>query len=365
MLKKLIIFAVVFLATASSAFAYSHRSCYDTPLRFRGATGTIGAWSGSFPAGAWRTGAQDAINKFNTHPGNYRMDMNIDTFHVSIANGESEMWFSRDDLWLAGAPAIAYYQDICIWFFGITDGYYVNEVDVLYDRAEPYTLSENKRDLWFYGGGRRPFKNVVLHEVGHGMGFSHNNYNYNIMGEDFTHLHVNGSRARAYLGEDISRGIVAHYGPKANWEDVSVSHWRYLSRAGEYSMHRKTELIGAGGELPTINIGSGEDPYVVNPGQWMFFRFTYENTGLTCHRVPVGFYLSSNDTISVFDRRISGVAFTVCPGAPDTRTFFVRLPADLPRSSPMWFGTVIDETGSVRGDRNRSNNATYIPIWVN
>lgn len=367
MIRGIAILAIAWLASAASAFAYEGRDCYGTPLRYRGTTGTVNLWSGSFPAGPWRTGALNAFNRLNTtHPGNYRLDNPIDTFNVSVGNGESEMWFTTDSLWLGGdnSPAMAHWRDICIWFFGISDGYYVNEGDVLIDPEQPWTLSELKRDDGAYGGTGRQFRTIVMHEVGHGLGFNHNNYNYNIMGDDFTHLHVNGPLARGYMGEDISAGMLAHYGPKPAWEDLSVSHWRYIGRNGEYSMHGKVDIIGAGGVLPTRFI-DGEDHFEVTPGQWLFPRFTYENTGINCHtRVLVGFYLSTNDSISTSDRRIGETRVNLCPRAPDTRTVFVRLPSDIP-AGPLWLGTIVNDDRAVTGERSTANNATYIPLWVN
>jgi hypothetical protein len=324
-------------------------------------------WSGSFPEGPWRAGALDAFNRLNTtHPANYRLDNPIDTFNVSVGNGESETWFTTDSLWLGGddSPAMAHYRDICIWFFGSDIGYYVNEVDVLIDPEQSWTLSENKRDDSGYGGPGRQFRTIFMHEVGHGLGFNHNNYNYNIMGDDWTHLHANASTVRGYMGEDISAGMLAHYGPKPGGsEDLSVSHWRYIGRNGEYSMHGKTEVIGLGGVRPIRTI-DGEDHYETTPGAWLFPRFTFENTGVNCHRTLVGFYLSSNDAISVRDRRIGEMRINVCPRAPDTRTVFVRLPADVAPGA-VWLGAIVNDDRALTGERDLFNNATYIPLWIN
>lgn len=363
MLRFFAILGAALILTSTAAEAFSRRQCYDTPLRFRGTVGTLGMWSGSFPAGSWRDGAFDGMAKFNTHPANYRLDLSVDSFHVSPGNGESEMWFTVDDLWLSNAPAIAHYYDICIWFFGITDGYYVNEVDVLFDANTNYSTSEEKRDLTNYGGPSRPFKTTMLHEVGHGTGFAHNNRNYNIMGSDPSHIHVNGAVARAYVGEDFSAGMLASYGPKAEtWEDLSVSHWRYFGVNGEYSMHRKVEVIGVGGEKPTRDI-DGEAHYDVTAGELIFFRFTYENTGRSCQNANIGFYLSGNATISNADRRIGERTTRVCPNAPDTRTHVIRLPSDI-RPGALWLGAIVNDF-SPAIDRERRNDATYIPLFVN
>ncbi|MBY0422376.1 MAG: hypothetical protein K2Q06_08740 [Parvularculaceae bacterium] len=369
MIRLLSALVLLSLFAAESANAYGHRSCGEVPLRFRGAVGTVGIWSGSFPTGGWREAAADAFVKMNDHPGNYRLDMSVDTFHVSPGNGESEMWFSADALWNGDGSAMAHYYDICVWFF--YEFYYVNEVDVIIDSRVPYTFSESKRDLWFYDtdrdgdgdlDGGRPFAPIVIHEMSHGLGFTHNDYNYNVMGEDFTHLHVNGPNARGYVGEDLAAGIVHLYGLKARYEDVAVSHWRYVGSDGEYSMHGKNEIIAF--PVGTRRVVEGEEHFDVAPNQFIVARFTFENLGLTCQNMTIGYYVSTNASISMSDRRIGGATRRVCPNAPDTRGALLRLPADLSRDRPLWLGAIVNEDGAIL-ETSRQNNATYIPMWVN
>lgn len=369
MIRVLSIVALFLALSTGSALAYGHRSCGEVPLRMRGTVGTVGIWGESFPAGGWREAAADAFTKANDHPGNFRLDMSVDTFHVSPGNGESEMWFSADALWNGDGSAMAHYYDICVWFF--YEFYYVNEVDVIIDSRVPYTFSESKRDLWFYDtdrdgdgdfDGGRPFAPIVIHELSHGLGFTHNDYNYNVMGEDFTHLHVNGPLARGYVGEDLAAGIVHLYGPKPSYEDVAVSHWRYVGSDGEYSMHGKNEVIAIPiGGRRTID---GEDYIEVAHNQVIVARFTFENLGLTCQNMAVGYYISTNESVSRADRRIFSDMRRVCPNAPDTRGVLLRLPADLPRGVPLWLGAVVNEDGAI-AERTRTNNATYLPMWVN
>lgn len=59
-----------------------------------------------------------------------------------------------------------------------------------------------------YGGGSRPFQTTAIHEFGHAAGLGHENAEYNIMGEDWTHISCNGSTYRSYVGEDANDGLV-------------------------------------------------------------------------------------------------------------------------------------------------------------
>ena len=360
---RIFAFAIcLWAAAAGAASAYSHRSCYSTPLRFRGDVGTVGVWGASFPVETgWRAGVTDAFTKVNAHPGNYRLDMGVDTYHVSPGNGESEVWFSRDHLWANEGSATAHYYDICVWFFG--EFYYVNEVDVIIDADVPWTLSENKRDIWNYGGEGRPFAPILIHELGHGLGFSHNDYSYNVMGDDFSHLNVNGSRAVGYVGEDLSAGIIAHYGPKAAWTDVAVTHWRYMGSDGEYSIHDKTDIIGAGGVLPFRDI-DGETHFDVTPGQWLFAQFTFEDLGIDCRTTTADYFFSTNATITTADRWLVQNNIALCTNRPNTRRVFIRLPADLRRGAPLWLGVVLNRARAFP-EADLTNNAAYVPLWVN
>lgn len=363
MIRLLTITLLAALGFAGPALAYGHRSCGEVPLRFRGDTGSVGIWSGSFPEGVWRDAAADAFTKINDHPGNYRLSMGVDTFHVSPGNSDSEIWFSADSLWNGDGSAMAHYYDICVWFF--YEFYYVNEVDVIIDSRVDYTPSERRRGIHFYDvdwDGGRPFQPIIIHELSHGLGFTHNNYNYNVMGDDFSHLHTNGTTAKGYVGEDLAAGIVHLYGPKASYEDVAVSHWRYAGRDGEYSMHGKNEIIAI--PIGPSRFIDGEDYFEVAPDQLVFARFTFENLGLTCQNTAIGFFVSTNSTISVGDRRIGGSTRRLCPNAPDTRGILLRLPADIPRDRQLWLGAVVNEDRAI-SETNPGNNATYIPMWVN
>jgi hypothetical protein len=74
--------------------------------------------------------------------------------------------------------------------------------------------------------------------------------------------------------------------------------------------------------------------------------------------------VSTNSTISTSDRRIGGQMRRLCPATPDTRAAFVRLPDDLPRGRQLWLGVIVNEDRAF-SEVSATNNATYIPMWVN
>jgi hypothetical protein len=289
----------------------------------------------------------------------------MDSGGVGRSNGESEIWGSTDQDVLQGAPAIAYQNWTCYWLFG--DHVHMDTVDVIFDYTAPFqwTADTVKSSLIRYTGSGRALQTTGAHELGHGMILNHVNTEYNIMGSDFEHIHVNGATATAYTGEDAADGMVFLYGARANYEDVGVVHWKYAGASGEYSDHTKTVIrSGTGGALNTINV-NGETGFRVDKGQQVRAEFTYENMGRSFQgNIATGYFISTNDTISTGDRRIGGATWNLARDNVLTTSVTLTIPGDLTSGRAYWLGVVLDEKNAIP-EAVESNNATYIPIWVN
>jgi hypothetical protein len=244
----------------------------------------------------------------------------------------------------------------------------MDEVDVIFDYGSPWqwTADTVKSSLIRYTGSLRAIQTTGAHELGHGLILNHVNTEYNIMGSDFEHIHVNGSTATAYTGEDAADGAVFLYGARSPaWEDVAVVHWKYSGPSGEYSDHTKTVIYNTSGSvLPTISI-NGETGYRVNRGQTVRAEFTYENNGAnTKTGIQTGYYISTNDLITTFDRKIGSASFTLSRDNVYTTTVNLVIPNDLTSGTNYWLGVIIDDNGAIP-ESVETNNATYIPIRVN
>ncbi len=358
-------FGTALLAAASQASAFSTKSCLGHKLRFDGNSRTVRASTTSFPAGYWQNGITDTVNKFNRNPSNFRYNLSMTSGGVGIGNGTSETWGSSDQGVLQGAPAIAYQNWTCYWLFG--DHFHMDEVDVIFDFTAPFqwTADALKSSLIRYTGTRRALQTTGAHELGHGMILNHVNTEYNIMGSDFEHIHVNGGTATAYTGEDAADAMVFLYGARPTYEDVAVVHWKYSGPSGEYSDHTKTVITNSsGGALPTVNV-AGETGFRVNRGQVVRAEFTYENNGKSFQgNIATGYFISTNDIISTGDRRIGGATWNLARDNVLTTTVNLTIPNDLAHNTAFWLGVVIDENGNI-GEAVEGNNATYIPIFVN
>ncbi|MEX0644740.1 MAG: CARDB domain-containing protein [Parvularculaceae bacterium] len=352
------------LLAAGEAAAYGYSTCLGEKLKWDSNSKQLRANNVSFPAGTWFNGISDAINKFNLNPSNFRYTLVSEGGGVGRNNGQSEAWGDTGSI-LDGAPAIAYSYWTCYWLFG--DHVHMNEVDVIFDYGSPWqwTASSNRANLIRYGGSLRPLQTTGGHEFGHGLKLNHVNYEYNIMGTDFEHIHVNGTTARAYMGEDAADGAVFLYGARSGaWEDVGVVHWKYSGASGEYSDHTKTRVLtSAGGALPTLTI-NGETGYRVSRGQSVRLELTYENMGKSLQgNVQTGYFISTNDFISTSDRRIGGASWSLGRGDVFTTTVTLTIPNDLALNTNYWIGAVVDENGAI-SEAVEWNNATYLPIRV-
>ena len=241
----------VFSSGARDASAYTPRTCLGDDITWSSNSAAMAASSVSFPAGQWRDALQTAVDRFNVNPSAFSYTLTTDSNGVALGNSANEIWGSTDSGILLGAPAIAY-----SWWTYYNNGdnvVFMNELDIIFDYGSPWqwTSSEIKSNLIRYGGTLRPMQTTALHEFGHGLKLDHINTEYNIMGADFEHIHVNGSSARAYLGEDASDGTVYLYGLDSSIrQDLGVVHWKYFGASGEYSDHTKTRLYtSTGGSL--------------------------------------------------------------------------------------------------------------------
>ncbi len=342
--------------------------CLGKKLKWDSNSVRIRASGVSFPSGSsYRTALGTVISRLNRNPSNFDFYVTYDESKVKRGNGENETWFSSDPGALKGAPAITWWWYDCVdyWIFGGKD-VELTEADVIFNVGVTWTSGIDKRAMWNYGGGARPFRTTAMHEFGHALGLAHEADEYNIMGQDWTHIHTNGDNARCYLGEDASDGTVYLYGTNSSaGEDLGVVHWRHTGHSGEYSTHDRARIFNSSNlELPKYFVND-EPIYFVNNGQTIKVEFSYENNGVNRQNpVGIGFYLSTNDLITTWDSRIGG--FSADLGRNDVWTVSrtVSLPDTLQSDGVYYVGAIADEN-DVISEFDEANNASYTGIHVN
>jgi len=366
------IFLILVLSLLSrETFAWGSRYVVDAPIRWHSDTNTVGfkIQPVSFPVGSsFRTGLLDAIAILNRNPSLIRTRLNPDSDWVSVSNGVNEIWFTDNSLVLMGAPAIciSHFNPFALGVWNMT------EADVIFSTSETYTASRNAWDTWPYMGAARPLQTTALHELGHAMGLMHENRLYNIMGEDWTHVNLFGTTLIPTLGEDATTGLVRIYGANSTVRpDVAVSNYKYLGVSGEYSTHQRTTLRAAITGETAIAFTDPLDP--IEPNQLSFYvkaaqlitvEFTFENNGPTSlPRTMSHIVLSDNRTISSRDRFLQAQAIPMSKDRPTTRTFLIRLPADLVPGQRYYVGAIIDAENTLI-EATKRNNTSYIPLFI-
>ncbi len=358
--KKLIIINTLFslLGVSSIQAANFLYNCGGRPVGYASASLSFSASSAGFPAGQiWDQALRVAISRVNENPSRFRItSLSNNDDSVAIGNGQSEIWWSSNPD--ESNPAVAYTRYQCNTSTGVGS---LIESDILFYNKQPYGQTMTATDLWGYGGGFRPFQTTAIHELGHAMGLAHSNSEYNIMGTDWLVLTTNGGVARSYLGTDANYGLLRIYGTSPNSiQDLSLSHWKYLGPDGAYSDHERTRMFNASGSELSSTLVSGEKKYSINKGETVGVQLTAENNGQVSQSARVGYYISTDNTITTSDRLLTTESRNIGLNDPLTYIKNLVIPTDL-ASGDYWLGAIIDDNNLI-SEIVEANNATRIPV---
>lgn len=338
------------LAASSSAHAYTYIK-----------SGTFSGWPGTStnlwydPSIANNAGylsaLGDSLHAWDDGPQNFNVIGRELTVAYQFSNGRSEIAMIPHKADIGDVPGRTF------WTFD-SNGV-LQEADILLAADWGFTTSNQKSDVKNYGGTKRSLRGVMIHELGHFFGLGHETDTYNIMGDDSTHVHANGSVVTWYGGEDATRGLIALYGSNG-LQDVAVSHWHLCGSFGQYSSHCRNGMTDAAGNaLTAYNDGANEPLFYVTRGQSYYPMATLENMGSSTETVTVRFVLSTNDTISTGDTTIATVSKTLTQDVVNESTGTrVTIPSTI-APGDYWLGAIVDADGAVP-EWNESNNAGYL-----
>lgn len=357
------------MVSTTAAHSYSYLTCGGRAQKFSSNTITIRPHQSSFGSDdRLMTALRYSINTFfnrNASNFNYRIG-NIDNSRsINHDNNRNQIFFARRrDIC---GPACAYVKKRCYWAFGWRRG--VQALDVGFSNGTRWDYSNTflRSNLNHYGGNFRSFYSTALHELAHSGYLGHEDRFYNVMGEDWNHLHAtyNGEYS-PYVGEDTGSGLAYLYGKDSSQTDLSVSSLvRVGSLSGGYSDHSWAPIRNprTGNVVRWFSSNNGRR-YDVRPGQTVNVTFTYENIGGTNHRnVRVGYYISDDMNITPQDRRIGGRTMNLNLDTPWSTGTDLTIPNDLTVGRVYYIGALVNDNYNV----NESwfhNNQAFHPIRI-
>lgn len=351
----------------SIAGAYNVKKCKGNNFKWNTTSIPLRTDSTSFPPGPWRDAIIESVDLWNRNASNLQFYLSHDDTSVGRWNGQNELWFRTSGN--VGGAYVRY--SLCSKFLPSR----ILEADIVYNISQsiPNALTHSKKmydSMAYDTAAKRSIQTVTIHELGHGIGLSHTNDTYNMMGSDYSHVFVEGTTAYGYVGEDMNNGTVYLYGENSSVIDFGVVHWRWGGVSGEYSIHERTVMTNSLGQ-PVARAFSNEVIYILTPGQTVQVEFTYENNGSStgsANIVPARFYVSTNELIgyildTVHDIPILDTAFTLDRDTVLTTSTMVTIPTTL-TPGVYYLGVKLDPDHYIWESEER-NNTSYFKFYIN
>lgn len=332
----------------------------------------------------------EAIERMNLNPSNFRYVFGgMDNDGVGANNGQSEIWMADLGPVFSNNSAVeesdSDYSPTCTATESdiIINSHYRTQRPPIDSNKLEY--SNNKNQLFAYGGSNAHFVSTVMHELGHSAGLHHEGDVLNLMGGNNL-LAANGEIVEPYIGEDAAVGLIALFGLSVDaQEDVSISHWRHGDKVAAkdgsvFSLHHRTRMFNEKNiqlevDCPYLNpdlngplITSCPEPvYNVHKGQTVKLELTFENAGKTTSLgIRAQYYLSTDTTIDASDVLLKTGTYSIKRDShPSTIISRLTIPSSVISNKKYWLGCLIKTADSSLKESNEKNNATYVGIKVN
>lgn len=317
-----------------SAYAFA-------PITFNGSCPSGAPWPGgqatmfiddvTFPPGSQEDlRLQNAMAEWNAVEGSsFQFLVGRDTDGVQAqTNGVTEIHFAP--ITSSSTLAITFSRSI---------GCQKIEADITFDSERTWSTSPVDYDN--PSGSPFNLELVALHELGHALGLDHENTRLGIMDSLYPSGGSLGHEKQITPYADDRQGVRSFYPASTVETDLAGSAFK-----------RK-------GASDSGSSGLVETPDFFQAGTVASVEYTVTNLGTTEENFNVGFYLSTNDEISIFDTELLLQGFTLPPGATVTLTAFPTIPVT---TTPglYWLGFFVDPDNFVI-EENESNNSQEIP----
>jgi hypothetical protein len=337
-IASMLIVTAVFSLFTTMAHAAGWQECSGNKIRWNGSRADMYISTTSFPAGSsWDSRLQNAMWHWNNVKGsgfNFFVGRDTDGSHSS-GNGVNEVYFSSTEV--GGALAVTFKRYHCYWFFGYHYG--IDETDIAFNTNYAWsTAAFNYASL----GSPYSFEGVALHELGHALGLNH---------EDLRMATMN-----SFYPNSGPTGYYKEWDPTGD-DRVGA---RILYPDGT------TERDIAG--LALKRTGAGTSGLVNSPasaarGSYVTIEYTFSNYGTASESFNIGFYLSTNNYISTFDRLL-GTNFGASAGSGGTGTFArtLYIPTTVAPGT-YYLGFLLDPNNAF-GEANEGNNSQPMPRTI-
>jgi hypothetical protein len=266
--------------------------------------------------------AMDAWDNVGRSDFNFILERDTDGSH-RLGNGDNEVYFFATD-GPGDTLAVTHLRTNSCTAFDDAD---IKEADVEFDSAETWYTS-----AFSYTSSNTHFRLVALHELGHALGLLH---------EDDVMATMN---TRYPNGGPITRDKEVR--PLGN-DRLGL---RFLY-PGDGTL--KADLVPSNYKRNTATAISGDSALVSGPtsasrGSSVTIDFTFMNIGSAdSGEFNIGFYLSTNDTISTGDRLLgSNIGASVGDGGVVTSSRTLTIPSDVSPGT-YYIGILLDRDGDV------------------
>ena len=317
------------LLTCSLVHAYKYRSCNGNPITWFNSNTVLSISTTNFPEGSFfEQHIQYMMYEWNDVVGSQMMlyvGRDTDGQHF-LGNNVNEVYI--EDLG-ENILGVARYLEPCLPIVGNPTN--IREVDI----------AMNSKLNWSADG----FQGVMLHEIGHALGFNHTD-KLAIMNDGFkSEMHP----------KDNSRAV-GHINKVTPLADER-SGIRFLYPNGEIARNLTANRfrVDSSGE----KLKNEPAPSSLSTGGTFSVNYTIQNAGsVTENSVVVHFYLTASDLITSSDRFLGAAAWNMPPGSSVEALTSFTIPSDLPPGR-YYVAYMVDPDNSIP-ERTENDNSVVL-----